>query len=74
MGAQSLAKAGFPVVGVASTIDNDLPGSDISIGVGTALADDPLLTARDVLAVRQPARPRRCPVPYEPRPAGAARS
>ena len=37
MGANVLAKAGFPVVGVASTIDNDLPGSDISIGVDTAL-------------------------------------
>jgi 6-phosphofructokinase 1 len=28
---------GFPVVGVASTIDNDLVGSDITIGVDTAL-------------------------------------
>jgi 6-phosphofructokinase len=28
---------GFPVVGVPSTIDNDLPGSDITIGVDTAL-------------------------------------
>jgi 6-phosphofructokinase 1 len=28
---------GFPVVGVASTIDNDLFGSDITIGVDTAL-------------------------------------
>ena len=37
MGANVLAKAGFAVVGVASTIDNDLPGSDISIGVDTAL-------------------------------------
>ncbi len=37
VGAHSLAKAGFPVVGVASTIDNDLPGSDITIGVDTAL-------------------------------------
>ena len=37
LGANMLAKAGFPVVGVASTIDNDLPGSDISIGVDTAL-------------------------------------
>jgi 6-phosphofructokinase 1 len=36
-GAQSLAAAGFPVVGVASTIDNDLLGSDITIGVDTAL-------------------------------------
>jgi len=37
MGANMLAKAGFPVVGVASTIDNDLSGSDITIGVDTAL-------------------------------------
>jgi 6-phosphofructokinase 1 len=37
MGAHLLTKAGFPVVGVASTIDNDLPGSDITIGVDTAL-------------------------------------
>jgi 6-phosphofructokinase 1 len=36
-GAQALAAAGFPVVGVASTIDNDLYGSDITIGVDTAL-------------------------------------
>ncbi len=36
-GACALAKMGFPVVGVASTIDNDLAGSDISIGVDTAL-------------------------------------
>ncbi|MBE0447883.1 MAG: 6-phosphofructokinase [Actinobacteria bacterium] len=37
MGAYSLFKLGFPVVGVASTVDNDLYGSDISIGVDTAL-------------------------------------
>ncbi|MBI9048370.1 MAG: 6-phosphofructokinase [Anaerolineaceae bacterium] len=36
-GANALAKQGFPVVGVASTIDNDLYGSDITIGVDTAL-------------------------------------
>lgn len=36
-GAYLLSKAGFPVVGVASTIDNDLCGSDITIGVDTAL-------------------------------------
>jgi len=28
----------------------------VAVGIGTALADDPLLTARDVDAVRQPAR------------------
>lgn len=36
-GAHALAELGFPVVGVASTIDNDLCGSDITIGVDTAL-------------------------------------
>ena len=36
-GADSLAQLGFPVVGVASTIDNDLCGSDTTIGVDTAL-------------------------------------
>jgi 6-phosphofructokinase 1 len=36
-GTHALWKMGFPVVGVASTIDNDLSGSDITIGVDTAL-------------------------------------
>ncbi|MBI4873912.1 MAG: 6-phosphofructokinase [Acidobacteria bacterium] len=36
-GAEKLSLLGFPVVGVASTIDNDLFGSDITIGVDTAL-------------------------------------
>ena len=36
-GAHALFQLGFPVVGVASTIDNDLVGSDITIGVDTAL-------------------------------------
>ena len=36
-GAAALAATGFPVVGIASTIDNDLCGTDISIGVDTAL-------------------------------------
>ncbi len=36
-GAYELSEMGFPVVGVASTIDNDLYGSDITIGVDTAL-------------------------------------
>ena len=36
-GAAALAARGLPVVGVASTIDNDLHGSDITIGVDTAL-------------------------------------
>ncbi len=36
-GASQLNRMGFPVVGVASTIDNDLVGSEITIGVDTAL-------------------------------------
>ncbi len=36
-GAQAIFAMGFPVVGVASTIDNDLYGSEITIGVDTAL-------------------------------------
>ncbi len=36
-GAWLLTQLGFPVVGVASTIDNDLYGSDITLGVDTAL-------------------------------------
>ena len=36
-GSHALSKAGLAVVGIASTIDNDLYGSDITIGVDTAL-------------------------------------
>ncbi len=36
-GAYHLSQMGFPVVGVASTIDNDLVGSDMTVGVDTAL-------------------------------------
>lgn len=36
-GAYALSQMGFPVVGVASTIDNDLACSEITIGVDTAL-------------------------------------
>lgn len=36
-GAYELSRMGFPVVGVASTIDNDLYGSEVTIGVDTAL-------------------------------------
>jgi len=36
-GAYTLSRMGFPVVGIASTIDNDLYGSEITIGVDTAL-------------------------------------
>jgi 6-phosphofructokinase 1 len=37
-GSHALWQAGFPVVGIASTIDNDLCGSDVTIGVDSALA------------------------------------
>lgn len=36
-GAHALSTHGIPVAGIASTIDNDLAGSDITIGVDTAL-------------------------------------
>jgi 6-phosphofructokinase 1 len=36
-GAYALSKLDFPVVGVSSTIDNDLYGCDITIGVDTAM-------------------------------------
>jgi 6-phosphofructokinase 1 len=36
-GALALSRSGLEVVGVASTIDNDLSGSEITIGVDTAL-------------------------------------
>jgi 6-phosphofructokinase 1 len=36
-GAHALSRMGLDVVGIASTIDNDLVGSDVTIGVDTAL-------------------------------------
>lgn len=36
-GAHALSARGFPVAGIASTIDNDLYGSEITIGVDTSL-------------------------------------
>ena len=36
-GAHALSEMGVPVVGIASTIDNDLCGVDVTIGVDTAL-------------------------------------
>jgi 6-phosphofructokinase 1 len=36
-GSHALWQMGYPVVGVASTIDNDLAGSDVTIGVDTAI-------------------------------------
>lgn len=48
-GALALSRRGLPVIGVASTIDNDLAGSDITIGATTAL--DTALEAIDRLRV-----------------------
>ncbi len=36
-GAQQLTKHGFPTIGVPGTIDNDIPGTDLTIGFDTAL-------------------------------------
>ena len=48
-GTHALAAQGLPVVGIASTIDNDLVGTDVSIGTTTAL--DTALDAIDRLRV-----------------------
>ena len=48
-GANALAQRGIAVVGIASTIDNDLAGSDITLGATTAL--DIALEAIDRLRV-----------------------
>ena len=48
-GAHALSQRGVPVIGIASTIDNDLAGSDVTIGVTTAL--DIALEAIDRLRV-----------------------
>jgi 6-phosphofructokinase 1 len=48
-GALALSRRGLPVIGIASTIDNDLSGSDITIGAMTAL--DTALAAIDRLRV-----------------------
>jgi 6-phosphofructokinase 1 len=48
-GAHVLGVLGMPVIGIASTIDNDLYGTDISIGATTAL--DTALEAIDRLRV-----------------------
>lgn len=36
-GSYELCEMGYPVVGVSSTIDNDLEGTDVTIGVDTAI-------------------------------------
>jgi 6-phosphofructokinase 1 len=48
-GALALANRGIRVIGIASTIDNDLLGTDVSIGTTTAL--DTALAAIDCLRV-----------------------
>ena len=48
-GAHALSQLGFSVVGVASTIDNDLSGTDVTIGVTSAI--DVALEAIDRLKV-----------------------
>jgi 6-phosphofructokinase 1 len=48
-GSYALSKRGFPIVGIASTIDNDLYGSEITLGVDTAL--NVILEAIDRLKV-----------------------
>lgn len=37
MGAKKLTEKGFPCIGVPGTIDNDIPGTDFTIGFDTAL-------------------------------------
>lgn len=37
MGAKSLTEMGYPCIGLPGTIDNDVPGTDYSIGYNTAL-------------------------------------
>lgn len=36
-GAQALNKLGFPTIGIPGTIDNDIPGTDFTIGFDTAI-------------------------------------
>ena len=48
-GAAALSQRGLAVIGLASTIDNDLPGADITIGATTAL--DTAVEAIDRLRV-----------------------
>ena len=37
MGAKRLSEMGFPCIGIPGTIDNDIPGTDYTIGFDTAL-------------------------------------
>jgi len=56
-GAQALSEAGFPVIGVPATIENDVWGTDMAIGVDTALntALDALDRIKDTASSHQQA-------------------
>ena len=56
-GAMALHEAGFPTVGVPGTIENDVYGTDVSIGVDTALntALDAIDRIRDTASSQQQA-------------------
>ena len=53
-GARCLSAMGFPVVGVASTIDHDLVGGDLTIGVVTTLNVTPEAIDRLLARTRAP--------------------
>lgn len=36
-GAQTLSRQGIPIIGIPATIDNDIPGTDLTIGFDTAV-------------------------------------
>lgn len=56
-GARALHEAGFPTIGVPGTIENDVPGTDVSIGVDTALntALDAMDRVRDTASSQEQA-------------------
>jgi len=54
-GARALAEAGFPTVGIPGTIENDVCGTDLSVGVDTAMntALDALDRIRDTASSQE---------------------
>jgi len=56
-GAMALHEAGFPTIGVPGTIENDVPGTDLAIGVDSALntALDAIDRIRDTASSQQQA-------------------
>jgi 6-phosphofructokinase 1 len=54
-GAQALDEAGMPTLGIPGTIENDVPGTDLALGVDTALntALDALDRIRDTASSQQ---------------------